>query len=320
MLITFDEAASAIKQGKLLHISGSESLLRALPQGNWIGGSTEYFLDASGGKTTGDLLDVQELNFATYKFSVYTKENLSSIPKDAYANGFSLLILPFDSAVHKEYAENAPQYEDIFLTPIIGWIAGLNLGKEGQTPIAVDGQNGRVTSDEAVVLHVEAPADKMVLMNIINIFSADEASPTITFAQDGFSAKTCFVDGVETDFAAYIAERGIDTRLPLVGTYGGVGVNVSIKAIDEDGVHLYAPVFHGINYQFAQPIENYEEAFDQRMGEIDDKSSVFACNCILNYLYGSLEGKDLGGFYGPITFGEIAWQLLNQTLVYLQII
>jgi hypothetical protein len=39
----------------------------------------------------------------------------------------------------------------------------------------------------------------------------------------------------------------------------------------------------------------------------------------LNFQYGKLEGKDLGAFYGPVTFGEIAWQVINQTLVYLRV-
>jgi hypothetical protein len=45
---------------------------------------------------------------------------------------------------------------------------------------------------------------------------------------------------------------------------------------------------------------------------------AFSCNCILNYIYGNLEGKKLAGTAGPITFGEIAYQLLNQTMVYLE--
>ena len=44
---------------------------------------------------------------------------------------------------------------------------------------------------------------------------------------------------------------------------------------------------------------------------------VFTCNCILNYLYANLEGKKTGSIVGPITFGEIAYMLLNQTMVYL---
>jgi hypothetical protein len=37
----------------------------------------------------------------------------------------------------------------------------------------------------------------------------------------------------------------------------------------------------------------------------------------LNYLYANLEGKKTGHIVGPMTFGEIAYMLLNQTLVYL---
>ena len=37
---------------------------------------------------------------------------------------------------------------------------------------------------------------------------------------------------------------------------------------------------------------------------------------MLNYVYGELENKHTGSLTGPMTFGEIAFQLLNQTLVY----
>lgn len=49
------------------------------------------------------------------------------------------------------------------------------------------------------------------------------------------------------------------------------------------------------------------------------RSPEFSCNCILNFLYSELEGKRTGELIGPVTFGEVAYQLLNQTLVYLQI-
>jgi light-regulated signal transduction histidine kinase (bacteriophytochrome) len=39
----------------------------------------------------------------------------------------------------------------------------------------------------------------------------------------------------------------------------------------------------------------------------------------LNYVHAGLEGRRTPGFLGPATFGEIAYQLLNQTLVYLRI-
>ncbi|MDR1471227.1 MAG: hypothetical protein LBS75_01770 [Synergistaceae bacterium] len=320
MLKTIEQTAALIAEKKLLHISGAEALLRGLPAGNWIGGSTEYFLDEGGGQVRNDALDVLELNFSEYKFASYDAQSLPNITKDAYDNGFSLVILPFDSEVHSRYAQNAADYEDIFLKNIIGWIAGINLGAANQTPVAVNGVLGEILTDKAAVLHVSLPEGKIAQLNIVNIFRPDMKSPVITFAEEGFKAKTCFVDGEETVFADYIARKGLDTKLPLVGDYSGASINISVKSVEGGTVNFYAPVFKSIEYRFAENVPDYVEAFRSKINEIRNRDSEFACNCILNFLYGSLEGKDIGGFYGPITFGEVAWQLLNQTLVYLQIL
>jgi hypothetical protein len=53
--------------------------------------------------------------------------------------------------------------------------------------------------------------------------------------------------------------------------------------------------------------------------QADESEIVFLCNCILNYLYSELEGKKTGEMSSPMTFGEVAYQLLNQTMVYLTI-
>jgi hypothetical protein len=309
-----------IKEKKLLHISGTESLLRKLPAGSWIGGSTEYFLEESGGQISNSVLDVLELDFTEYRFASYDAQTLPNITKDAYDNGFSIIILPFDSVVHKQYAQNASNYENIFLKNIVGWISGFNLDTTDQTPVAVNGSTGETLTDKAVALHIGLPEGKVAQLNILNIFNADAKGPVITFAEDGFKAEKCYIDGKETVFADYIAHSNLDSKLPLIGDYSGVGINISIKSIENGTVNFYAPVFKGIEYRFAEPVPDYTDAFHKKISEIRDTDSPFACNCILNFLYGELEGKNLGGFYGPITFGEIAWQLLNQTLVYLQII
>ncbi|WP_439895878.1 DUF6976 family protein [Alloyangia pacifica] len=44
-----------------------------------------------------------------------------------------------------------------------------------------------------------------------------------------------------------------------------------------------------------------------------------SCNCILNFPYDPLETKRTGDFTDPVTFGEIAYILLNQTMVRLQL-
>lgn len=319
MLKTFKQTVELIDAKKLLHISGNGNLLQKLPKGNWIGGSTEYFMPKGGGEIRDDMLDVSELQFNEYKFAYYDEKTLDSIVNDTYPNGFSIIILPFDSKVHIQYAQNAANYNEIFLQNIVGWVSGFNLASSNSTAIAVNGYSGETFMDKAVALHIGLPEDKNVSINIINIFTPDVKSPVITFPSDGFKAGKCFIDGKETIFADYINENKIDTKLPLIGDYSGVGINTSFKNIEDGTVSFYAPVFKNIEYKFSENISDYTMAFIKKIKELGDGESVFTCNCILNFLYGELTGKDFGGFYGPITFGEIAWQLLNQTLVYLQI-
>ena len=109
----------------------------------------------------------------------------------------------------------------------------------------------------------------------------------------------------------------MDTRVPMIDGPGGS--NVSFQTVDAEGgtVDLYAPVFPGLEYRIAEPISDYLWLFHSALPR--GRRIVFSCNCILNFLYSDLEGKITEGMTGPVTFGEIAYQLLNQTLVYLSI-
>ena len=319
MLFSFDETSDMISSGKFLHISGTENLLKKLPRGNWIGGSTEYFMTDSGGIVTNDLLYVLELPFDDYKIVSYDEYTIVDILKDAFDNGFSIVILPFDSEVQKRYAYEAPEFEGMFMKNIVGWVSGINLNEAGQTPIVVNGLTGEFSSDKAVAAHISVPEDKLVTISIVNIFSQDETSPIIEFSQEGFSVKNCLVNNKEVVFADYIKENEIDTRFPLVGDYSGVGINISYKAVENGVVSFYAPVFPGIEYRMAKPVTDYKKEFDDRLKTLSDVDTTFSCNCILNFLYGEFEGKEIHSFFGPITFGEVAYQLVNQTLVYVTV-
>jgi hypothetical protein len=319
MLVTFEETSKLIESGKLLHIAGNEILLKKLPKGKWIGGSTEYFMTKECGKVSEKDLFVTELACEAFSIKAYSAAEIKNIATDAYDNGFSIAIVPFDSEVHKEYAQNAASYKDMFMKNIVGWISGFNLEKSGQTPIAVNGESVSAFHDKSVVLHLKIADGKTVSVNIINIFDQDKATPVITFKEEGFLVKKCFIDGEETVFADYIAKNGIDTKLPLVGDYAGNGINVSFKSVENGVVHLYAPVFDGIQYRIAESVADYEDEFNCKIADIKKIDAPFSCNCILNFLYGKLEGKKVAAFEGPITFGEIAYQLVNQTLVYVTV-
>ena len=319
MLISFEETSKLIEAGKLLHIAGTEALLKKLPRGRWIGGSTEYFMTKDGGKVSGNLLFVTEFSYKDFIIKSYSVEDISQITKDSFDNGYSILIIPFDSDVHKEYAYKAAGYEKMFLRNIVGWISGLNLNVPGQTPIAVNGSSQKAFPDKAVALHIQTPAEKTVSVNIVNIFKENDASAVMEFMEDGFSVKKCRVDGNEVLLADYIKENAIDTKLPIVGDYSGNGVNISFKSIENGVVNFYAPVFRGIKYRIAKAVWNYESLFNKSIAKHRYASAVFSCNCILNFLYGELENKKIEAFTGPITFGEIAYQLVNQTLVYVSV-
>jgi hypothetical protein len=168
-------------------------------------------------------------------------------------------------------------------------------------------------------MHVGLAPEQHATVDIVNLFSKGEGD-RIKFAEKGFSAKTALVNDKKVDFAEYLTARAADTKLPLVADYHGAMVNVSFQSVDpkNGGVKFYAPVFPGIEYRIAAPVDDYVGSFAGRFGA-DGPELTFSCNCILNYVYAGLEGRSIGRLAGPMTFGEIAYMLLNQTAVYLTV-
>lgn len=321
-LMSPDSVAELIRDGRFLSIAADESLLRQLPRGNWIGGTIPYFMGQDGGVSSRDALFVTALpRFAsqpTIRF--YDAADLPQICTDAPENGFSLVIIPAFSALHSCFAHDAPGYDDMYVKPLIGWIAGIHLDDLATArPAVVNGTSLEVDQERAIVMHVELPPDLHARIDIINLFRQGNGD-RIRFPTTGFSADHCLINGQPANFAEYVTARGIDTRLPLVADYSGALVNVSFKGVDrEQGrVDFYAPVFDSIEYRLAAEVPDYINAFQSSMPDTD-RPIAFCCNCILNYLYSELAGKKTGGMRGPMTFGEIAYQLVNQTLVYLSI-
>jgi hypothetical protein len=317
------EVKSKITRGQKLLLAGDESLLKSLPAGNWIGGSIPYFMTEEGGLTTRHKIYVTELPATVTKIAIkaYDATHLASIYTDAPQNGFSIIIMPGSSKTHLEFALHAPQYNDFGHSPLIGWIAGVHLDDLANvTPKVFNGQTQTMLEDAAVVMHASLPESQLAEVNYINIFEQG-IGDTITFPQDGFSTCDAYVNGVKTNFADYITQQKLDMRLPLVADYFGAMVNVSFQDVDpaKREVRFYAPVFAGVSYKHAKPLRDYVQQFTEKIPVHLSKHPAFSCNCILNYLYSELEGKRTGQITGPATFGEVVYQLLNQTIAYLTI-
>jgi hypothetical protein len=322
-LYSKNDVKDMITAGKPLLLAGDEAALRDLPNGSWIGGTIPYFMAEQGGVCTQDSIFVTQLPAYITKIHtcVYDEKTIANVYNDAPENGFSTMIIPATSPTHLDFALNAPQFENFATRPLIGWISGVLLDDLGKVaPKVFDGAQGKAFDNAAVVLNAELPEDKLVDIGIVNIFEQGDGD-IITFPQNGFSAHEAMVNGNKVNFADYLAEKKVDTQLPLVADLFGAMINTSFKGVDETTkqVDFYAPVFEGIEYKIAKPVGDYVTDFQSRIPQGAGDHLVFSCNCILNYLYAGLEGKKTAEFIGPITFGEIAYQLLNQTLAYITI-
>jgi hypothetical protein len=322
--LTINEAATLIRNGDALSIAGAEVALDALPCGRWIGGTIPYFMTAEGG-----IVDNASRVFVTslpelgaIAFAHYASDHLAEIVSAAPDNGFSLVIIPAMSEAHKRFAADAASYKDGLLKPTVGWIAGIHLEESGvRTPKVYVGLTGAKHADGAVVAHVTLPEDTLASIDIVNIFEP-EVGDVLRFDGTSFDVRECSINGERANLATYLAERGLTHGLqPLVGDYAGANINVSFRTIDVAAgeVSLYAPVFSGIDYRLAMPIADHGAEFRRQMAGFDASAVVFSCNCILNFLHGDLEGQVVGELNGPATFGEIGYQLLNQTTVALRL-
>ena len=322
-LIDVEQAKSAIEAGKVLWLAGDEHLLKQLPKGRWIGGSIPYFMSSEGGQTTKDKIYVSELDPSVARriqIKYYNSTSIQNVAKDCPDDGFTILLIPAFSDLHLNYAQNAPEYEDMYIKPIAGWVTGIHLDDLGSAkPYVFNGGTGEASTDKAVAMHVTLTPKKFAQIGIVNIAKQGDGD-VIEFPDTGFAASTCLINGVEQNFADYLLANEVDTKLPLVADYSGAMINVSIQEINENdkSVSFYAPVFSGVEYKLSAPVSDYVAAFRSALPSLKN-GVAFSCNCVLNYLYSDLEGKNTADITGPMTFGEIAYQLLNQTLVYLTI-
>lgn len=326
-LLNLTEVIEMINSGRSLLLAGEETLLAVLPKGNWIGGTTAYFMTSNGGLKNQDKIFVTDIT--DYCTSVYVRtyntDELKNISQHYSDNGFSIIILPGFSGIHAEFAKTVPDYDGVFNSPLVGWVSGVAIKEIGKKQPKVFAGNGQALSDSAAVMHISLPQGYVAYTDIINPFSCENSNipaDEIVFQEDGFSCPgRCLINGTPMNLAEYISKNNIDTRLPLVSDYNGVNINVSVQSVNiELGmVSFYAPVFKDNIYKWAAPVPDYMLAYQNILKKTQVGRVVFSCNCILNYLHANLKNNKTEPFYGPITFGEIGYILLNQTLVYLAI-
>jgi hypothetical protein len=295
-----------------------------LPAGDWIGGTTPYFMANHHGLFTKQKIFVTVLPAYVTGFQIkaYDAGSVSQCYNDAPAHGFSFIIIPASCDTHFAFALNAPSFENFAMRPLIGWIAGVHLDEIWQAqPKIFAGPDRRALTEGAVIMHVSLPPSKVADIGITNMYEQGDGDK-ITFATSSFSAREAFINGERVNFRDYVQEKHLDLKLPLVSDYSGTMINVSfVEKIGPHGeINFYAPVFSGVEYKHAKPVDNYIEQFIRNSSSAVGVQILVTCNCVLNYVYSGFKNSDALYTSGPFTFGEIAYQLLNQTMVYLRII
>ncbi len=322
-LFSVEAVAQMIESGATLLLAGEERLLDQLPRGNWIAGTIPYFMTSEqGGVQDQSHVFVTRLpkEASVHAQQLMDTETLPGFAQAGPNNGFTLLYLPSQSDVHAMFALHGQTWPGLFDRPVAGWVAGTALDRVGQDTAKVyDGASGAKSDAHAAVMHVALPDHAFATIDTVNLFEQGDGDD-IQFDELGFTAGEARINGQKCRLIDYIEERGIDTRLPLVADYNGVKINVATaRIIEEEGkLEFFAPVFPGITYRFAKPIGDYPALFEEKVAHMK-RSPSFSCNCILNYNYAGLEGRHTAGITGPMSFGEIAYVLLTQAVVYLNI-
>ncbi|HOG20579.1 MAG TPA: hypothetical protein PKW37_09085, partial [Salinivirgaceae bacterium] len=314
-----EQVIKMINDNKVLLLAGDENALDKLPKGRWIAGTTPYFMSTSGGKFSKNLIHVTDITDIQENFKIvnYNEENIKNIVADEFENGFTMLILPIFQPVWQQYALNSPEYDNIYMNPIVGWVSGTDFSELGKSTAKT--YNGNTKSEtDGVAMHVKLPNNLVARTEMINLYKPGSGD-NITFPNKGFDSSVCTVNDKEQSLYDYFTSIKSDERLPIVANYSGAHINTGIvwDKVTKNAI-LFAPVFPNVNYRIAQSSNiNYEREFEKRIAASGKQNIIFSCNRLMNYFTFRLEGKKLKGVSGPVTFGEIAYHLLNQTFVYL---
>ncbi len=318
---TFDEVVELIKQNHILSLAADEKVLDKLPQGNWIAGTIPYFMDVDGGKLDKNRIFVDDLTdfVQDFKITKYDKSNVKNIGNEGFENGFTVAVIPSDSQTLSEFAPNSLDYENIYKNPIVGFIAGIDMNElKTATAKTFFGKEPLKSEELCVAIHVKIPDNKVAASEIVNLNTIDPDSPKIEFPETSFTQSECFINGKKENIADFLTRENY--KLPLIADYQGALINRDIKIVDNENkkVHFFSPLFKGEKYRLAKPIDNYLQKFDDLLKNINKDELAYAVICVSYLNLGNLEGKTIP-VTGPFTFGEISYQLLNQTVVYLKI-
>ncbi len=322
-LYTKDQVIEFIKQGRIMHLCGNEDTLKGLPKGNWVAGMSPYFMDGVG-KICNDKIYVDDFSFIAEECEVATfdKTDIAEIAsRNKYGNGFIFIVLPINSEVYFTFANHSLEYEHIYDNPVVGYVSAVRLEEYGKKqPKVAIGSDGILHDAKAAVMYVKVANRLRVRAEIMNFDTIDYASAPLKFPKPGFDQCDCLINGEPGKIGKHLERIKQETgHYPqLITSQNGALVNRDIKYVNaETGeASFFAPIYTEDTYHCVKPNNDYLATFNRRLGR---KTDVIACvSCTSYFMQGDFEYRHID-FNGVYTFGEIAYQLLNKTIVTLEV-
>ncbi len=320
---TKDKIAELILEGRVLILAGAEADLACLPDGRWIGGTAANFITAEGGQDANGRIFYSDLTRISQdlRLNHFNLTEMRQIGGLHPVNGFTVAIVPGFSALLAGLSAEILDYQGIYNAPLFGWVSAVSPGQLGKLQPKSFAGNAAGSTEQAAVMSITLPDDYFAQLHIANLFSPG-TGPEIHFSQPGFVVDgQCLIGGKPDNLAHYIEREKIDRRLPLVADHEGAMINISIISTDPQGGNttFLAPVNPALTYRFAVEVLDYQNEFSRLLNELGPVSGALSCICVQHYEHAGLHETTELPFQGPVTFGQIAYGVLNQTLACLTV-
>jgi len=197
--------------------------------------------------------------------------------------------------------------------PVRGWLSGqpldIILTEKSYTG---SGLGPCISSEKGVAMHISLPISKYAEIHIFNPYKQGNGD-SIMFEENSLMVKDAIINGEKRNFAEYLREINYDMQMPLVANYSGAMINDVICAIGGGEVPMSAPVFKNVDYRLAVVDDAIVEP------SLVSEQIVFSVTCIGNFIQPDICAHFLRKMNGPVVFGEIAYQQIGQTTVYVTV-
>ena len=312
-LYTPEEVSRMILTGDRLLLAGDAGLLSRLPKGNWIGTCTPRFIlyPDQGIETYEKIFATKLPDFITETtIREYDTESIKNIFNEGPKNGFTILFMPLGSPIAIAYMLHAMDYDNFAVHPICGCISG-EPGCPEQSSV-FSGTGPYIYPDKAVAMHISLPEGKYAEIQTFNPYKQGTGD-SVVFDYSGLVLEDAYINGEKRNFAQYLNEIKYDWHLPFVANYSGEIIIILLNKFENDKVLMHTPVLKNVEYRMATIDDSIPEPV------LTDENIFFSVACISNYVNPEIRARFLKKMNGPVVYGEIAYQQVWYTTVYLTI-